>query len=490
MLSDSKILIVDDDLDLASNLRDILSEEGLKVWLADSARAALELCQENTFDLGMIDIRLPDMMGIDLIAELTAMNPRAEYLIVTGYASVDTAIAAVGQKGIIGYHTKPLNMAYVVPFIKQVLERQRAERSARESDRLYRLLAENVADVIWTTDMSLHLTYVSPSVVDLLGYTPEETMAMMVEKMLTPASVEIYKQAAISSQDIMGDIVRKGPMASHRIELELVRKGGSPVWTEILISLLFGPGGHPNGLLGVTRDIAERRRAAEELRALSHRLVQVQEDERRAIARELHDEIGQSLTVLNILLSRASQLASGDVASVLAEARPVVSELISGIRELSLNLRPSMLDDLGLLPTLLWYFQRYTNQTQIHVNFEHVGLQRSFPPDISTAAYRIVQEALTNVARHAHTGEVDVYAWVSNGVLSIKIEDRGNGFDSSSLGVGHSSGLSGMQERARLLGGELTVESSSGKGTCLIAELPYPETATKAKKTRKRTALS
>jgi signal transduction histidine kinase len=131
-----------------------------------------------------------------------------------------------------------------------------------------------------------------------------------------------------------------------------------------------------------------------------------------------------------------------------------------------------MLDDLGLLPTLLWLFERYTAQTQVEVDFEHRGLEGRFPPDAETAAYRIMQEALTNVARHAGVGECRVGLWLDDrGVLSIRVEDRGAGFDPASA-RGASTGLSGMEERAMLLGGVLWVESAPGAGTRVVAELP------------------
>jgi len=152
----------------------------------------------------------------------------------------------------------------------------------------------------------------------------------------------------------------------------------------------------------------------------------------------------------------------------------MVNELMALVRDLSLDLRPAMLDDLGLLPTLLWHFDRYTAQTDVGVTFKHIGLEgRRFAPEVETAAYRIVQEALTNVARHAGVSEVAVRLWADQETLGVQIEDRGTGFDpEAALAAGDTTGLAGMRERAVLLGGQLTVESASGAGTCVRAELP------------------
>jgi signal transduction histidine kinase len=158
----------------------------------------------------------------------------------------------------------------------------------------------------------------------------------------------------------------------------------------------------------------------------------------------------------------------------LRESLEMVVELIRQVRELSLTLRPPILDDLGLLPALLWQFERYTARTQIRVDFEHVGLEgRPCSTDIETATYRIVQEALTNVVRHAEADAVLVRIRVDQEELVLQVEDRGRGFDPTIvLMPGASSGLAGMHERTRLLAGRLRIESSPGAGTRILAELP------------------
>jgi signal transduction histidine kinase len=148
---------------------------------------------------------------------------------------------------------------------------------------------------------------------------------------------------------------------------------------------------------------------------------------------------------------------------------------VAQVRNLSLDLRPGMLDDLGLLPTLLWHFDNYTAKTQIKVDFKHSGLQIPFPPEVRVAAYRIVQEALTNVARHANVPEVDVAVWCDQKILWIRIQDKGNGFDTTSISPGTSGGLFGMHERAHSLEGELTIESAPGMGTTITAQLPLSD---------------
>jgi PAS domain S-box-containing protein len=220
----------------------------------------------------------------------------------------------------------------------------------------------------------------------------------------------------------------------------------------------------------------EVRAGHERLKVLSQRLIEVQEAERRHIARELHDEIGQQLTGLKLLLDTIRGRPVQVALDRLAEAHELIDDLVCRVRRMSLDLRPAMLDDLGLLPALLWLFDRYTGQTGVRVNFEHAGLEQRVSEELETAAYRMVQEALTNVARHAGVSEVTVRVGRDAGMLRLQVVDHGAGFDcNGALRGRHTGGLAGMRERAVLLGGRMTVESAPGAGTHLTAEFPLPE---------------
>ncbi|HVP22108.1 MAG TPA: PAS domain S-box protein [Anaerolineaceae bacterium] len=221
------------------------------------------------------------------------------------------------------------------------------------------------------------------------------------------------------------------------------------------------------------QSVSEKR---ERLRALSAKLVEAREVERRTIARELHDEAGQVLTGLQITLKMTSRAVPEAVRANLSEAQKQVEQLLERIQDLSLDLRPEMLDDLGLVPALLWHFGRYTHQTGIKVRFDHSGASQRFASQIETTAYRIIQEGLTNVARHAGVKESSVRVWAKNGTLGLQIEDKGAGFDAKAALASHtSSGLSGMQEQAELLGGQFTIESSPGAGALITVELPLQD---------------
>ena len=207
------------------------------------------------------------------------------------------------------------------------------------------------------------------------------------------------------------------------------------------------------------------------LRNLNIRLSKAQESERRFIARELHDEIGQQLTVIGYLLGTTSGLASEEIQRNVDHARTRLQELITTVSDLSTALRPSQLDDLGLSPALDSLVRQYQALGGMQMRFEHDELEDRLPSDTETAAYRIVQEALTNVFRHSAASEVVIKVNMNNKDLKISVEDNGVGFNPL-VTEPSSTGLAGMRERAENLGGQLTVESSPGNGTRMQATLP------------------
>lgn len=246
--------------------------------------------------------------------------------------------------------------------------------------------------------------------------------------------------------------------------------------------------GAVSGLFGTAQDITERKlaeaererlhdrgeQARDRLQLMSLWLMDAQEAERRRIARELHDEIGQSLTALKLGLQMTERQEGGVWKDYLREATQRVDELLAHVRNIALDLRPAMLDDLGLLPALLWHFERFTTMMGVRVDFRHSGLDsQRFRVEIETAVYRIVQEALTNVTRHSGATEVAVRVWADQTTLRVQVKDRGSGFEPEvALAAGTSTGLSGMRERVTLLGGRFAIESAPGRGTQLRVSLP------------------
>ena len=396
-------------------------------------------------------------------------------------------------------------------YYRDITKRKRVEEILRWSEERYRQLVENANDLIYQTDAKGCFSFANYVAVRVTGYPEEEIIGKHYLDLVRPDYCKEVKRFYLKQ------FLKK--ISNTYYEFPAITKDGVEVWLGQNVQLII-EGDLIVGLQAVARDITKRvrvedalRRSHEELeervegrtkelakaneilqyeigervktedklnkyterlRSLSHRLVEVQETERRYIARELHDEIGQVLTGLKLSLETNRRLPAESATKSMDEAQAVVGELIGQVRDLSLDLRPAMLDDLGLLPSLLWHFERYSTRTDVKVTFDHTGLGRRFGPEVETTAYRIVQEALTNVARHSGANEAVVRLWVNqDDMLVLQVEDQGVGFDYETvLHSNKTSGISGMYERADLLGGQLTVGSSFGTGTYLAAQLP------------------
>ena len=218
------------------------------------------------------------------------------------------------------------------------------------------------------------------------------------------------------------------------------------------------------------------------MQSLSHRLVEVQETERRYIARELHDEAGQSLASLKIHLLLLEKQADQPEAVVtgVAEIKQQIDDISENLHRIAANLRPASLDHVGLLPALAQLVETVSKNSNLVGEFEAVGLERRLPPDMETAVYRIVQEALTNVIRHAQATRVDVILQQDHDNLIIIVEDNGNGFDPSrvmnDMMANKHLGLIGIRERVEMLRGTLTLESSEAMGSTVRIEVPHDNT--------------
>ncbi len=229
------------------------------------------------------------------------------------------------------------------------------------------------------------------------------------------------------------------------------------------------------------RLLAQVRAGREQLQSLSRRMLEVQENERRHIARELHDDIGQDLTAAKInlqALQRVSETALPHVEDSIA----IVERALQQVRNLSLELRPSMLDDLGLIPALRWYIGRTAQRAGLEAEFSNQLGNARLPPEIETTCFRITQAALMNTVKHAHADRVSVRLGIKNSELYLTIRDNGIGFDVDAARrqaiEGNSLGILSMEERVFLAGGRIEIESALGHGTEIRVSFPYTEGST------------
>ena len=474
-----KILIVEDSEEDTLLLLRHLRRDGYVPThqRVDSLAEAETALKSQKWDIVISDYVLPHFSGLEALELIRKNNLDIPCIIVSGRITDETAVAAM-KAGARDYIMKD-NLKRLGPAIERELaekearhERKKAQEELREvSEKLY-LVTETIQDAFWMSSPDIGaVAYLSPAFEDIWGVS-----RIRFERIPYSLVDTIHSEDRERFLELCKKHAEGKPYGG---EYRIIRPDGSIRWIYDRGYPIYSDDGKVVMMTGVARDITPQKQAESNLknaesnlRNMANRLVRLQEEERRNIARELHDQVGQSLTGLKLMINQAMRSPKEKTAPVLDEAQSVVTELIQQVREMSLALRPSMLDDLGLLPTLLWHIERYTNRSGIKVNFEHVGLQDYFSPDVNTAVYRIIQEALTNVARYAKVNEVNVRISKEDNAIHLTVEDQGRGFDLSRVSTKESAGISGMRERAQQLGGSLMIKTSPGNGTCLIAELP------------------
>ncbi len=371
----------------------------------------------------------------------------------------------------------------VVLVFHDVAEQRRAEAALRESEERFRSVFETALTGMAITDPAGRFLHVNRSCERILGYSAEELRQTSAPDLAHPDDRPHHRR-------VMEDLAA-GRREAHHFETRCLRKDGTVAWVHVTYSALRDAAGKPRLLVAMLIDITERKRAEQEreelhrqvansrrkLQALSRRLIRVQEEERKRLARELHDEIGQVLTAVSLNIEAARSTAGEAAQPHLAESTRAIDRAIEEVRSLSLNLRPAMLDLMGLEAALRGYVERQAKPAGLAVELVCSPLSGACEaPELQATCFRVVQEALTNVIRHAQARHVRVEVTCDEGALRLTVRDDGVGFDVAAARQralhGETFGLLGIQERAQLLGGDVAIESAPGKGTTLRVQLP------------------
>src|SRR5437762_3577264 len=347
--------------------------------------------------------------------------------------------------------------------------------------RRFRALVEQSVDVIMLVGPTGELLYASLAASSVLGYAPGENLGRATFELVHPDDL-----AQVHA--LFRDLLTRSTEPT-RAEFRVRHNEGSWRYLEATgINRLDEPA--VEAIVVTCRDVTDRRQAEESLRAtqsllqsvldnalprrarqqeaLSRKLIEAQEAERRAVARELHDDFGQVLTALKLILQRRNR----DDAETIA----LVDGAIARMRELAQDLRPPLLDEFGLEASLGWYVEREAKRAGLDFRLALAPLARRPPIAVETTCFRIAQEALTNVVRHAQARVVEVELSEANGTLLLTVRDDGQGFDVAAArrraAQGGSQGLLSMQERATLADGDLDIDSTPSRGTAIRARLP------------------
>lgn len=359
--------------------------------------------------------------------------------------------------------------------IKEITERKKSEIELRESEYKFKMLFNSANDSVFVTQLSPEKTYgdfieVNNVACSRLGYTKEEFL------LLSPSA--IISQKLINEYNLIMDRLLK---EGHVIYDTVYRAKDKKLFPVEVNSHLF-LFNEKQTVLSIARDITDRKQSEEKLkksskllRDLATHLQTIREEERTLIAREIHDELGQVLTVLKIQLSLLGNKLNPDQIILKQKVNlltNLIDQSVESVQKISAKLRPTILDELGLTAAIEWQTEEFEKLTNIKCSIVLSKDDLELSANKSTAIFRIFQEALTNIARHSEADKVNILLLTDQKNINLEIIDNGKGISAEQIKDFKSLGIHGMEERAMIFGGQVTFDSISGKGTKVTVEIP------------------
>jgi PAS domain S-box-containing protein len=358
----------------------------------------------------------------------------------------------------------------VIETLEDITERKSAEVALHESEKSFRALWEGAYDAIWVHDLEGNIQTANKAAAELGGYPVAELLGMNVKSFLSEESLKL-------AREVSKKLTEHQPI-DLPYELRLIRKDGSEAICMVSTNLITSDG-EAKGFQNIARDVTLEKRMQENLRYYLQEITRAQEEERKRIARELHDDTAQVLGSLSRQLDNFVRKKHGLAPNEVLFLKDLQAQLnrgVQGVNRFVQDLRPSLLDDLGLIPALRSLVKGLQESEGISSDLKVLGNERRFSPEVELLLFRIVQEALNNIRRHAQASEAQVIIEFAEDRVRVTVADNGRGFSLSGrvddLPRSGKLGLAGMQERAGLLGGTLEVQSTPGKGTTLTVKVP------------------
>lgn len=363
----------------------------------------------------------------------------------------------------------------LLSIIRDTTVRKRAELELSDSEYKYKLLFNNANDAVFVTQLSEEKTYgdfieVNDIACKRLGYSREEFLKLSPSAIISPESINEYTN----------NITRL--FAEQHIIFETLHKAKDRKRIPVEVNSHLFLFDNKSTVLSIARDITDRKKnqaslekSRKHLRSLAARLQNIREQERAMVAREIHDELGQALTVLKIHVTLMSNKFRKDQQDLKVKAGLVskmIDDIVESVQKISAKLRPDILDELGLVAAIEWQSKEFEKLTNIKCSLTLPDDELTIEQDKATALFRIFQEALTNVARHSEAEKVSVTLIRDNNNLTLQVKDNGAGITPGQISDSKSLGILGMKERAMVFGGEVFIDSIFGKGTILTVKLP------------------
>jgi len=347
---------------------------------------------------------------------------------------------------------------------------EKATKDLESSRRSYEELFTNASDAIWIHDLRGNITLANKACEKLTGYLISELTGKNIREFLNPDALNLARQVK--------DKLLRGEAMEQRYEQKLIKKDGSEAIMQLVTRIIFIDG-KPQAFQNMAHDVTEERKLRDNLQFYLSQVLQAQEEERKRLARELHDDTSQQILLLthgiDNIASKADNYLPEELRNELDKLYETSKQTYQGIKRYAQALRPGILDDLGLLAAIKWLAEEIHKLSgiEIHVKTDNIPL---LPPETQLVLFRIIQESLNNIQRHSGASEASITVECQSGEIRVIIIDNGKGFKlprqlSEFAGQG-KLGLTGMVERIRLVGGEIEVSSKIGKGTTVIVKAP------------------
>lgn len=468
------LLIEDNETDALLVRSELQQAMGDQITLVHTERldSALKLIHEHSFDLILSDLTLPDSDGINTINQLRDSAASIPIAVLSFRNDEKLAIKII-QAGAQDYLVKgSLTKGVLTRVIRYSIERKRIEESIKKARKRFQTIFEKVPLGIALINLQTGKYYdVNPKYAAIAGRSVEEIININQLDIIHPDDLSSYKK------DI--ELIVNKQLSNFKITRRILRLDRSVLWIEMSLVPFELVGDLELCHLCMIEDITERKRMIESLRHLAAHLQDVREEERTRIGREIHDVLGGTLTVLKMDLDWLSKKISGNpMHERIKSLYELTGEAIETARRVSINLRPNVLDNLGLYGAIEWLIREFEQRTNIKCSLKSALSNLScINKHHETSIFRIIQEVFINITRHSEATRVDIELLENESDIVITIKDNGIGITESQMFNPESFGIIGMNERAQQLGGKLKIQGSSMQGSVVTLKIPLPITA-------------
>lgn len=472
----NRILVVDDDEVVRSVFVKILRGRGYEVSEAATGRQALQLTREERPDVVLLDVRLPDLSGLEVCRQIKGDANLQDVFVAlcSGEATSSENTVDGLAAGADEYVTKPVNPEELLARMRTLERLRDSIAGLRASEQHFRRLVDILPDAVCLIDPQGRLLAMNPQGMAMLGYDSSTELPATSLFELTPKEDHDRVRAHLATA-LEAGILRNA-------DCTLLRKNGDRFPAEWSASASPGGNGQPAALVSVMRDITRRKRTDEELRQMPRQIIEAQEVERLRVARELHDGVNQLIASVKMRLRKVDASLAGTSPAaheILSRCNKLLVQALEENRRIAHNLHPTDLDNLGLADACRNLCRDLQSRTNLKVKCQINRVPEWLPPALELNLFRIIQEAMTNVEKHARAKSLHARLVFQQNSVVLKIQDDGRGFDPKRAKVGKGKwrgiGLTNMRERAASLGGTCEVKPAPDHGTTVTVCVPLQQ---------------